>query len=489
MKKKVIVIGAGFGGISAATYLASQGYDVTVLEKNAMPGGRAQVIKDKGFVFDAGPSWYMMPDIFEEYFKEFGHDVNKLLKLKKLNPSYRVITNEKDFKIRPQPYADKVIHDIDPAAYDKFSKYFRKGEKDYKEIREGILDLPMLSLGQSLNPKVLKYVLSKDMFTSYERKIKSITTDEDLQHTLQFMAVFLGGSPKKIPAFYGLLTYVDMGLGIFYPQGGFGELARVFEKVAKEKGVKFKYDQEVEKIETNGSLVSTVKTNKKNFQADIVVANADYHHVETKLLANDSVSYPQEYWDKKDLSPSALLFFLGLDRKVENLNHHSLFFDADWDKHFADLDNGKITSDPMFYVSTPSLSDSSVAPKGKENLFVLVPVPAGKNMTKAQEATVYKKVTSRISKQVGFDINKHIVTKKIRSQKYFKETFNALKGNAFGLSHTTSQSAMLRPRLKSKKLDNLYFVGQYSNPGTGVPMVVLSGKVVSKLIAEEQIYE
>jgi phytoene desaturase len=482
MSKQVAVIGAGFGGLSAAAYLAKAGYKVTVYEKNKQPGGRAQVLAKKGFTFDMGPSWYMMPDVFEEFFADFGHKTSDFFALERLDPAYQVITKTDSFNVNSFPKVKKLVRELEPESIDKFEQFFALTKKAYYDVRRDVLNQPMISARELAKKSILKFLLSKDMVRSYHKRVASITTNKDLQHTLEFMSVFMGGSPKDIPAIYALLSYVDMGLGVFYSQGGFGVLARAFESVAKEQGAKFVYGAAVERIATKDGDVTSIRVNGKDVEVDAAVANADYQFVETKLLSKSARTYRQDYWQKAVISPSGLLLFLGVNKRLPNLQHHNLFFDTDWDEHFARLSRGEWAKDPLFYMSVPSITDESVAPKGSENLFVLAPMPAGKQANEQTIKQVTSTIINRIEKQVGSSIREHIVVQEYRAQDYFMDTFNAYKGNAFGPSHTLKQSAIFRPRMQSKKVSNLYYVGQYTNPGTGVPMVVLSGKVAANLV-------
>lgn len=479
---KIAVVGAGFGGLSAASYLAKSGHEVTVYEKNDKPGGRANVIAEEGFVFDAGPSWYMMPDVFEDFFTDFGFSPSDFYELTALDPHYKVVTNDKSYSLPKYPEVLKTVKEIDPTAVDSFEKFYHRAEADYKTVRQHILEMPMVSSKEALDKHVLSFLLGRDMYRSYKSKIEDITDNEDLQHILQFMSVFMGGSPAEIPAIYSLLGYVDYGLGVYYPQGGFGQVAKAFESVAKNQGVTINYNSPVEEIRTGSGKINSLVVNGKEIGYDLVVANADYHHVDQELVPRNDSTYSKKKWENIDLSPSALLIFLGIDRRLKNLAHHTLFFDTDWDAHFMDIKSGQWSKSPLFYMSAPSLTDDSVAPKGHENLFVLAPMPAGEQASQVVINETVANILSRISEQVGVDINSHIVYQKILAQDYFKNTFNALGGNAFGPSHTLRQSAIFRPKMKSNKLSNLYYSGQYTNPGTGVPMVALSGKAVSKLI-------
>lgn len=484
--KRIIVIGAGFGGMSAATYLAKQGHNVTVLEKNATVGGRAQVERRRGFTFDLGPSWYMMPDVFEEYFSDFNHKPSDFYVLKKLKPSYVVAGKNRQLEFGDVDTIKKMISGLEPKALKKFQEFYDMAKQDYADVRKGILTEPMIHMSEALQPDVLKFLLRPAMYQSYQSKIESVVKDDDLRHALQFMAVFMGGSPKDISAIYSLLSYVDMGLGVYYPMGGFGVLAESFMALAKQQGVTFMLDAEVQQINSSDDRVTsvTLKNNQK-IQADIVVANADYHHVDQQLVSPEDRQYSQKNWRRMTLSPSALLLTIGIKKKLPKLAHHTLFLETDWEGHFADIKSKSITKNPLFYVSTPSKTDASVAPKGHENLFVLAPMPHGVMPTMHEQESIANNIISRLEEFCGTTFADKIVMKDIKTSEYFEERFNALGGNAFGPAHTLKQSAIFRPRMRSSKLKNLYFAGQYTNPGTGVPMVVLSGKAVAKLIQKD----
>ncbi len=476
--KRAAIIGAGFGGLSAAAHLAKAGFKVDVYEKSSQPGGRAQVIKAKGFTFDAGPSWYMMPDVFEDFFAEFGHKPSDSYDLKRLDPAYCVVFEDEEIEVESYPKIQKML-EAQGEDINKFEKFYQQTKRDYARVRSSILESPMSKTRDVLNPEVLRFLLSKDMWRSYQRRIRSVFKSAKVQHIFEFMSVFMGGSPAQIPGVYALLAYVDTGLGVYYPQGGFGAVAKAFESVASEQGAKFHYNSPVERINVSNGMASGVVVAGKVKEYDFVLANADYNFVDQKLLPEACRAYSPSKWAKADLSPSALLMFIGLDRKLPGANHHTLFFDTDWDAHFTDMSAGKWAENPLFYVSMPSVSDDSVAPKGCENIFVLVPIPAGSEAGESTIDRVKNSVYSRISKHFGVQIAEHLVVEQIKQIPYFEQKFNSFGGNAFGLSHTLRQSAIFRPPNSSKKIKNLFYAGQYTNPGTGVPMVVLSGKVVA----------
>lgn len=487
MPKKVVVIGAGFGGLSAAAYLARDGYDVTVLEKNPIPGGRAMVQKTKGFTFDLGPSWYMMPDVFDDFFESFGKKVSDYYELVKLQPSYRVYTKDAMYDMSTQEDGgSELFESLEPGSSERLQKLLKKTKKEYESVREKLLELDYTNPIDLLSLQSISMIANPSLLQSYHKRIAKYVKNEDLQKILEFMVVFMGGSPDNIPALYTLLAHVDLGLGIWYPKGGFGAVVKGFEKLAREQGVKFKYNHEVTKIESHMGKVKAVRVGDERFECDAVVANADYHFVETQLLDSNYQTYKQKYWNKKTLSPSGLMLYLGVDKKVEGLLHHTLFFDTDWHKHFGQVfEQHTWSNSPLFYVGTPSKTDDTVAPAGKENIFVLAPMTNGYNPTKSEQQQLAQSIIERIEQKTGATFSKQIMVKQIRGAEYFETAFNAYKGNAFGMAHTLSQSAFLRPRLVSKKLKNLMYAGQYTNPGTGVPMVVISGKIAARLVNEK----
>lgn len=485
MSKKVIVIGAGFGGLSAASYLGQYGYDVTILEKNSSAGGRAMVNKAKGYTFDLGPSWYLMPDVFEEFFADFDKKPSDYYNLIDLNPSYKVFDQKRNFEVRTAPDVFGLFEDLEPGSSNKIKQLLIKTQKEYETVRKKLLITPQKSFGEvAQNPESLKFLLNPELTRSYHSRISKYSKSPEIQRVLEFMTVFMGGSPENIPAMYSLLTHVDLGMGVKYPIGGMGKLVDAFVDVAKKQGVKILYDREVKKIKSKNNKAQKVMTvSGETFDADIVIANADYQYVETHMLDNKYQKYSEKYWEKKTLSPSGLLIYLGVGKKLPKLLHHNLFFDTDWHRHFDEVFNKKVwSSEPLIYVCVPSKTDVSVAPEGKENVFILAPMangnqPADEIINKTVDSII-KRIEAKINKKFKDDIE-YI---DIRAHDYFKNTFNAYKGNAFGLAHTFTQSGPLRPKMKSTKVSNLYFVGQYTNPGTGVPLVTLSGKAVSNLI-------
>lgn len=485
MTKKVVVIGAGFGGMTAAAYLARSGYDVTVVEKNDQVGGRARVIQRGGFTWDLGPSWYMMPDVFEEFFADFGAVPSDYYALKRLDPSYRVFDTQSDaIDVQDNERAVATFEQLNPGDGVGLSKLLAKTAQEYSAIRGDVLGKDWHSVWQAADPRVLKFLLNPAMLMSYDHRVSTYVKSERLMHIMEFMTVFMGGSPKNIPGMYTLLAHVDMGLKIWYPMGGFGSVARAFQAIGEKEGVEYRLSAPVETIIVrNGRTAGVRLESGEEIACDIVVANADYHHVDSTLVPREFRAFSDAAWRRKTLSPSGLVICLGVKKRLPKLQHHNLFFDTDWDTHFDRVFTKKVWSEePLLYVCAPSKSDPSIAPVGTENLFILAPQANGSQPDETTLQRTVDKIIARIEQKIDTPFAAEIVAREVCAHDYFTQTFNAYQGNAFGLAHTLLQSAPFRPPIASKKLPGLYHVGHYTNPGTGVPMVVLSGKVAAAAV-------
>lgn len=490
--KKVVVVGSGFAGLSAATYLADAGYSVSVIEKHSMPGGRARKFSADGFTFDMGPSWYWMPDVFERYFNNFGKSVGDYYKLRRLDPSYRV-------------YWDDGGHDV-PASMNELESFFESIEKgsslklrsflaeaEYK-YNIGVKKLvykPGLSLTEFADMDVLKGISRLDVFTSMKKHVGKYFKDSRLVQLMEFPVLFLGAMPQNIPALYSLMNYADMQLGTWYPEGGMYSIVQAMYDLAIEKGVAFHFDTDAKSIAVSNGSADGVhvisKTGGAFIKADIIVGAADYHFIESELLPEKSRTYSEKYWDKKTMAPSCLLYYVGLNKKLENITHHSLFFDVDFESHGKEIyESPEWPSDPLFYVCTPSVSDSTVAPQGCENLFFLIPVATGlKDDTEELRKMYFDKIITRFENKTGQQVSNSIIYYKSYATADFVSDYNAYKGNAYGLANTLMQTAILKPSIKSKKVNNLYYTGQLTVPGPGVPPSLISGEVVANIIKKE----
>ena len=484
---KAIVVGAGFGGLTAASLLAREGFDVDVVEKLDQPGGRATVWEKDGFVFDLGPSWYLMPEVFEKFFSEFGRKPSDYYELVRLDPHYRVFFSPQDvmdvradlkenlrlFEKREKGGAEKLRSYLDSASY---QYNVAMNEFIYKEYR---------SMFDFMNRKLMVEGTKLHIFESLDKYASRYIKDPDLRKILEYNIVFLGGTPKNSPALYALMSHVDFNLGVWYPKGGMGMLSKGFHDVAVEQGVKFHFNTEVKKILTEGKKVSGVETSGGRMEADLVVVNADYPHAELDLLEKKDRAYKEKYWKRKSIAPSSVLFYVGLDKELENVTHHNLYFAHEWEKHFETIfDKPSWPDDPSYYVCCPSKTDETVAPEGKENLFFLVPVAPGLEDPDKIREQLFEKVIRHFEKLTGESVLDHIVVKRIFSHRDFKDRYNAYKGTALGFAHTLMQTAVFRPSHYSKKVKNLFYTGHYTHPGIGVPMVIISSQILAKEISK-----
>ena len=487
-KKNICVIGSGFAGISAATYLANFGHNVFVIEKNSTHGGRARKFSSKGFTFDMGPSWYWMPDVFEKFFKDFDKDINDYINLKRLDPSYRVyFSNDEKIDI-PADYESlrELFESFEEGSGLKLDEFLKQAEEKYKVGINNLVYKPGLSITEFMNYETISGALKLDIFKSMHTHIRKFFKNEKLIKLLEFPILFLGATPKNTPALYSLMNYADIKLGTWYPEGGFSKVIDGMVELAKEKGVKFYNNEEVKRFSYNKKSISYVITKKKTYDADYVVCAADYNHIDQKVLDSKFRNYSKSYWDKRVLAPSSLLFYIGLDKKVKNIQHHCLFFDKDFENHAEEIySTPRWPSEPLFYASFPSVSDKSLAPKNQDCLFLLMPIAPDLEDNRIIRKRYFDLILSRLEKLTKQNIRDHIVYKKSYAIQDFKNDYNSFKGNAYGLANTLMQTAIYKPSLKNKKLKNLFFSGQLTVPGPGVPPSIISGNVVANQIAKE----
>lgn len=482
------MIGAGFAGMAAATNLAHKGYDVTVIEKNQMPGGRARHFCAQGFTFDMGPSWYWMPDVFDSYFKIFDKSPSDYYRLTRLDPSYRIYFGEGDYQDIPADFSRLVewFDRQEQGAGEKLHKFINQAAYKYEVGIRRLVYKPCRSVKEFISPKLLYDMLRMDLFSSFTAHVKKYFVDERIRKLVEFPVLFLGATPQNTPALYSFMNYADMRLGTWYPEGGMKEVVGGLYSLAKEKGVKFKFGENVLGMELEAGQVKRVKTERRDYIVDVMVAGADYNHVEQKLLPARFRSYSERYWESRKLAPSALLFYLGINKKLSGLLHHNLFFHEDFTRHANEIYNEKKwPSQPLFYVCAPSKTDPGVAPEGAENLFILMPAAVGLEDTEEIRAKYFNLLITRLEKITGEEIRKHIVYSKSYAHNDFIHDYNAFKGNAYGLANTLRQTALLKPSLKSRKVRNLFYTGQLTVPGPGAPPCLISGIVVANEVEKE----
>jgi phytoene desaturase len=485
---KAIVIGSGFAGLSAAAHLAKRGFNVTLLEKNAEIGGRARQWKKDGFVFDMGPSWYWMPDVFERYFDQFGKKPSDYYTLERLDPSYRVVFGENDLVDLPANmealYA--LFDSIEKGAGEKLREFLAEAAIKYEVGINDLVYKPGRSLIEFADLRVLRGLMHMHLLRSIRSHVKKFVSHPKLQQILEFPILFLGGTPNNTPALYSLMNYADMVLGTWYPKGGMFAVIEGMRDLAVELGVEINTSQEVTGFKYEGNTIIGVHTADTTYEADVVVAGADYHHVEQQLLPEKFRLYSEAYWDKRKMAPSSLIFYLGLDCELDEMLHHTLFFDKDFDFHAKEIyETPKWPTEPLFYTSVPSKSDDGVAPKGMENLYILIPVAPDLDDTEETREKYYDMVMNRLERLIGQEVRSHVVVKRSYAHKEFIEDYHSFKGNAYGLANTLMQTAILKPTLKNKKLKNLYYTGQLTVPGPGVPPSLISGEVVAKEIVKD----
>lgn len=489
MKKKVVIIGSGFSSLSAASYLAKEGFEVSVFEKNESLGGRARIKKINGFTFDMGPSWYWMPDVFERFFKDFGKEVNDYYQLQRLDPSYQVIWKDSVDNI-PADMEELITYfeSYEKGSGEKLNQFLAEAKDKYDIGMGEFVTKPSLSFREFMSFDVAKKGLSLDLFKSISKHIRQFFSHPKLIELLEFPVLFLGAKPEHTPSLYSLMNYADMVLGTWYPIGGMNKIVEAMVSVAKEQGVKFYVSSTVTQIVVNDKEVSGVDVDGRFEEADFVVSGADYHHTEEHLLEPKYRNYSANYWDKRTMAPSSLLYYVGLNKKIEGIHHHNLFFDESFADHAIEIyDTHMWPKKPLFYLCNPSKTDDSVAPQGKENLFFLIPVSTElKEDSEEIRKQYFDLICERLKKQIGEDIRESIEVYETFAHSDFVSEYNSFKGNAYGLANTLRQTAFLKPKCKNKKVSNLFYTGQLTVPGPGVPPSIISGKIVSDLISKSQ---
>ena len=485
MKNKITIIGSGFSAMAASCYLAQSGNDVTVYEKNASIGGRARQMKKEGFTFDMGPSWYWMPDVFERFFGDFGKKTTDYYELIKLSPAYRVYYGIDDF-ITIADNLEEIITSfeaIEKGSGALLKNFMAEAKSNYDIAIKDLVYRPGVSPLELITPQTAMKV--GQFFSNISKDVRKKFKNERLIQILEFPVLFLGAKPSDTPSFYSFMNYADFGLGTWHPKTGMFDVVRAMEDLALELGVKFRTNANIEKIIVENKVAKGIVVNGETIYSDIILSGADYHHTET-LMDQEHRAYSEKYWDSRVFAPSSLLFYVGFNKKIENISHHALFFDVDFYQHAKDIyDEPQWPKEPLFYANFPSITDKTAAPEGMESAFFLVPLAPGINDTEALREEYFDKIIDRFETLTQQSVKENIIFKESFCKNDFVSEYNSYKGNAYGMANTLLQTAFLRPKLKSNKVKNLYFTGQLTVPGPGVPPALISGKLVSELINKQ----
>lgn len=480
---KIAIIGSGFSGISAAAYAGKKGHEVHVFEQHNQPGGRArQFTTEAGYTFDMGPSWYWMPDIMEDFFADFDCKTADFFELVSLNPQFEMIFSDEKISVPESLEELKILFEtIEKDAGLQLEKFMQSAKFKYEVGMQDFVNKPCHNWTEFISPKIAKSALKLDLLTNFRSYVAKYFKNEKLRTLMEFPVIFLGATPKNIPALYSLMNYGGYALGTHYPIGGFYQLVLAMKSVAEKQGAIFHFNSKVEKIHTDNKKATSLQINGVNHEFDAVIASSDYHHTET-LLNEEHRNYTEEYWISRTFAPSSLIFYLGINQTIPNLKHHTLFFENDLDEHIDCIyGDKKWPEKPLFYVCCPSKTDDGVAPKGRENLFLLMPLAIGVDDDENVREKYLMEMLSRIEKHTGItDLASKIEYKKSYCVSDFISDYNAYGGNAYGLANTLNQTAVLKPKIKNKKLNNLFYTGQLTVPGPGVPPSIISGKIVAQ---------
>ncbi|MDH3381106.1 MAG: phytoene desaturase family protein [Flavobacteriaceae bacterium] len=480
--KKIIIIGSGFSSLAASCYLAKEGFNVTVLEKNISIGGRASLLQKHGFKFDKGPTWYWMPDVFERFFNDFNQKVSDFYQIEKLNPAYEVVFSKSDSIKIPDNLEEiyQIFEKNEKGSSKHLKEFMISAQQNYEVAIKDLVYKPGISFLELVTLETLQRI--NQFFTSISNQVRKKIKNEKLRQILEFPVLFLGAKPSDTPAFYNFMNYADFGLGTWHPKGGMYEVIKGITELAISLGVEIKTQQNVEEIVVNNNEAKGVIVNNELFLADAVLSGADYHHTE-RLLKEPHRQYTEQYWNKKTFAPSSLLFYVGFNKKLKNVSHHTLFFDTSFDNHAkAIYDNPSWPEKPLFYGSFPSISDGTFAPEGKEAGIFLIPIAPGIQDTLEIREKYFEQIIDRFEKLTNQEVKSSILFKESFCVNDFVSEYNSYKGNAYGLANTLFQTAFLRPKIKSSKVKNLFFTGQLTVPGPGVPPALISGKIASGLI-------
>ena len=482
---KTIVVGGGFGGLASAALLAKQGNEVLLIEKNTTLGGRGRTYTSSGFTFDMGPSWYLMPEVFDNLFAKLGFNREDFYRIRRIDPSFQIVSDGRKITVKPVMDQNKETFDsLEPDGYFKFQKYSEQCRELYNKTMSSLLYREFNGLKSMISPSVMKSAFGMKILSSMGKINEKSFISKEMQYITGFSAVFLGGDPSNIPAVYSMVNYSIFNQGVFYPEGGFGSVVNALVKAGEELGVHYITGEEITAMKLEGKRLVRVSSNSNEYRGDAFLFNADYRHVEQDLIPPGYRNYSSEYWDKKEVSPSALLAYVGISGKI-NLQHHTIVIDGGWDRHFKSITRKEesIPENFSFYVSLRSKSDPGVSPDGCENMFILIPVSVGFKDTEESRNKFINLAMKRLEKITGTGIIERILYKRSYCRTEFQVDYNSYLGSAFGLAQTLGQTAGMRPSMRNKKIENLFYAGQYTHPGIGVPMTIISAEIVSSIIS------
>ncbi|MBK7934041.1 MAG: phytoene desaturase [Pyrinomonadaceae bacterium] len=487
-RQKVIIIGAGIGGLGTAGLFAKKGYDVTVFEKNENLGGRANIFESGGFKFDMGPSWYLAPDLFEHFFNLMGERVEDHLDLKRLGPSYRIFFRKDSDRldIHSDIEIDAATFEaIEPGAGEKLRQYLAQSEYQYEVATQHFMYKNYDTIFDFLNKRVATEGQKLSVFSKMHTFVSRFFKSQKLRQVMEYTMVFLGTSPYEAPALYNLMSHMDFNQGVFYPQGGFYGLIKALANMAEKNGAKLYANSPVAEILVENGVAKGVRLeNGEVHDADIVISNADMAFTEMKMLAPKWQTHKERYWNKRVMAPSAFIMYLGVSEKLPSLVHHNLLFSEDWRKNFDDIyKHPNLPQEPSLYVCAPSVTDPSVAPEGKENLFVLVPIASDLTITELEKEAYADRVLSLMETEMNLpNLREKLEYERIYTVENFSADYNAFKGSALGLAHNLMQTAIFRPKNYSKKVKGLYYVGAGVNPGIGTQICLISAELAFKRV-------